>query len=733
MNFLSIRGPRLGTKLMLLSLALLTVPVISYRQLVEMESFLIEGQSQAQLLTSKGISTLFNGREDLFDDLPVNLSDYEALYARPLEDPVRIDGRDNDWEKLENRYQRFGAEEPNSEEEDGVFDVVLGERAGQLYAFMRIFDAQRVFRDPNYLRLDNFDHVRLSFTADGGGDDRLLITLQEPGVTTAYHMDEEWKFASDGQPENRLQGHVEHTDFGYALEFRVPLAMLGSRRHFGVSVVDVDDAESREINTIAQTLPKAGKQSFNLVVLRSPELLNIIQGLGYSGARIMVIDAQKRVRAETGSYSTDLTTMDAVAPEGSRWFTVAQPIVRWMFDILPLLYPHASVQEYQFVGDEVISRSLEGVPNAFRRRLADGAEIIMAAHPIIARDDIIGTVVVEQNTDDILALQRDALEQLIVVSVLSVLGVFVAILAFSIRLAVRIRGLGTETTEAIDQHGRLKTSHLTGEVSSGDEIGDLARSVSGMLSKLHQHNQFLENMPRTLRHELNNPLNALSTSLQNLVEEHPAIDESKYLETAKRGVLRIGSIVQNIADAASLEESLGAEELEIVDLQELLENYVNNCRLIHPDCEFVFRGANLPVYAKVADYRIEQLLDKIIDNAVDFHWEDSPIKVQLDVQREWLQITVANRGPTLPSDFEETLFDSMVTHRKPATDARLHFGLGLYVVRVIAEHHGGSVQASNLSDGSGVALTVTLPLAETTLRHRAVWSSAHSTLKPIPN
>ena len=54
-------------------------------------------------------------------------------------------------------------------------------------------------------------------------------------------------------------------------------------------------------DSVTQTLPTAGKESFNLVVLRSPELLNIIQGLGYSGARILVIDAEKRVRAETGT------------------------------------------------------------------------------------------------------------------------------------------------------------------------------------------------------------------------------------------------------------------------------------------------------------------------------------------------------------------------------------------------------------------------------------------------
>jgi len=231
------------------------------------------------------------------------------------------------------------------------------------------------------------------------------------------------------------------------------------------------------------------------------------------------------------------------------------------------------------------------------------------------------------------------------------------------------------------------------------------------LAKLQQHNQFLENMPRTLRHEINNPLNTLSTSLQNLADENPEVRESKYLDSAKRGVMRIGAIVQNLADAANLEESLEAEELEIVDLERLIENYVANCRVVHRDCEFAYRGAGHPVFARVSDYRIEQLLDKIIDNAIDFHRPNSPIKVQLDQLKDFLRITVANRGPTLPPAAEETLFDSMVSHRGAEGRNRLHFGLGLYVVRVIAEHHGGSVRGMNLPDGSGVVVIVQLPLA----------------------
>ena len=56
------------------------------------------------------------------------------------------------------------------------------------------------------------------------------------------------------------------------------------------------------------------------------------------------------------------------------------------------------------------------------------------------------------------------------------------------------------------------------------------------------------------------------------------------------------------------------------------------------------------------------------------------------------------------------MFDSMVSVRESNPDNRLHFGMGLYVVRVIAEHHGGSVSAANLHDGGGVSIRVTLPL-----------------------
>jgi dedicated sortase system histidine kinase len=705
-----LKGPRLGTKLMLLGLTLLIVPWFSYRQLIEMERLLIQGQSHAQLLTAEGISTLFNGRDDLFNDLPVTIEDFESLYAHPLQETVRLDGKLEDWgEEVAGKMLPFGSEAGT---EDGDFELLLGERSGWLNVYMQINDADAVYRDPEYLRLDNSDHVRLNFIRADGDDGRINVTLPAPGVITAYEMDAEWRYAETGKPTNSVQGFSERTDTGYTLEFRLPLSLLGSSRYFGLSFVDVDDPDTREIEAIIQTLPTAGKESFNLVVLRSPELLSIIQGLGYSGARILVIDAQRRVRAETGSSlnAPNADSMEVTSSAGRRLFESVRPFVHRITTFEQWDAGRTDLEESELAADAAIASSLDGAPITLRRSLNEDTDIIMAAYPIVFEDSVIGTVVVEQNIDDILSFQRSALEEVILLSILSLLAVFIALLAFAGRLAWRIRNLRREASSAIDQYGRLKTSFLHSEMTAGDEIGDLARSVSNMLSKLHQHNTFLENMPRTLRHEINNPLNTLSTSLQNLAQESPEVRDSKYLESAQRGVTRIGSIVQNLADAANLEESLEAEDLEVIDLDQLLSSYVNNCRLTHADCEFVYKGPGRPVWAEVADYRIEQLMDKIIDNAIDFHRTNSPIRVQLDTYRDSLQISVANRGPTLPPEATSSLFDSMVSHRGPQN--RLHFGLGLYVVRIIAEHHGGFVRAINLADGSGVAITVQLPAAE---------------------
>ena len=706
--------PRLGMKLLLLGVPLaLFVPWVSFLMLDEMARLSVQMQSNQQRLIAESIAISFSGGDDLFADLPVDIgslaagelaaegADNPMLLARPFQGDARpqLDGTAADWGAAAQPTQ-FGAAGS-----DGSFALSLGTAGARLFAYLEIIDDARVFRDPEVLRLDNADQLRIAYIAPNGDDGRIVVTLSEAGGATAYHMDEEWRFASVGLPERSVRGVVRETPDGYAVELAMPFSLLGSRQFFGISFVDVDDAQSRAIRASTNT------QASSLAAYRSPDLLNHLQALGYSDMHIVVIDAEGRIRAEIGGVRTaDRAGQDWQA-RALGWLAALQEALTTARSTFwdSLFGATAIDTTAEDVRREIVATALAGEPIAAPRQVGD-VETIIAGHPVRSTTGgVLGMVAVEQNIDDILFFQREAISRIALVTIASFFVMPLCLVAFAGRLAWRIRSLRRETVAATDHYGRLQATALKSGIDAGDEVGDLARSVSTMLNRLNQHNTFLRRMPRTLRHEINNPLNTLNTSLEHLAQEFEEVRESKYLDSAKRGVLRIGAIVQNLADAASLEDSLASDDLEALDIQALIESYVGNCQASHPGRRFVFRGVPGPVYVHAADYRIEQMLDKLIDNAVDFHRANSPIKVQLDVRRGDVHVVVANRGATLPTEAPELLFQSMVSRREPENN--LHFGLGLYVVRVIAEQHGGSVHAANLPDSSGVAILVRLPLA----------------------
>jgi signal transduction histidine kinase len=104
---------------------------------------------------------------------------------------------------------------------------------------------------------------------------------------------------------------------------------------------------------------------------------------------------------------------------------------------------------------------------------------------------------------------------------------------------------------------------------------------------------------------------------------------------------------------------------------------------------------------------IVQMLDKLIDNAVDFSAEGATIAVKLHIEPSFAELSVANPGPPIPPEAASRLFESLWQSRVES-DKRPHFGLGLYIVRLIAEFHSGSAQAANLPDNSGAVFTVRL-------------------------
>lgn len=148
-------------------------------------------------------------------------------------------------------------------------------------------------------------------------------------------------------------------------------------------------------------------------------------------------------------------------------------------------------------------------------------------------------------------------------------------------------------------------------------------------------------------------------------------------------------------------------EPERFDLRTVLESTTSAYRDVYENRLFAFSCSTESALANGSPELLIQMLDKLVDNAVDFSMDNDTISLTLDDDDGMLLITVTNPGQELPERMRSQMFDSMVSVR--GGENSRHLGLGLYVARLIAEGHGGSISADNV-DG-GVCLTVAIPQA----------------------
>jgi signal transduction histidine kinase len=218
-------------------------------------------------------------------------------------------------------------------------------------------------------------------------------------------------------------------------------------------------------------------------------------------------------------------------------------------------------------------------------------------------------------------------------------------------------------------------------------------------------------MAGRLSHELRTPIAVVRSSLENLKLAAHAGEARTYIERAEHGLARLNTILQRMSEASRLEHSLRAAERERFDLAALARGCVEGYRLAYAQVPFALElpGRALPVAG--APDLAAQLLDKLVENAVEFSRAGETVRIALEERDGAALLSVQNKGPLLPAEMRARLFESMVSVRGERAGGGPHLGLGLYVARLIAEFHGGTIDAADLASGDGVVLQVRLPLA----------------------
>ena len=266
---------------------------------------------------------------------------------------------------------------------------------------------------------------------------------------------------------------------------------------------------------------------------------------------------------------------------------------------------------------------------------------------------------------------------------------------------------------------------------TNDEFGQLKSAFDMMLATLRRQwgelrrlDHFRREGVSNLSHDLRSPLPATVACLETLDARWAAADptaplgdveeQRRLVEIALRNTRNAARLVQSLGDLAKLDEPEFSLRSEIVDTGELLSDICLRfadraarqgvaLRAVEPEA-----GA-APPFAKVDVELFERAVANLVDNALKF----CPVgaSITLDAAREGdaVRVRVADTGPGIPEADLPHLFDRFYQSRQSVAPATGEGGkgLGLAIVRRIAELHGGSVAvASRLGQGTEVVLSV---------------------------
>lgn len=677
-------------KLLLVSLTLLGIPLAGYRFIEETEHFLRDAQDQALQTTAASVANLMHAHSDAFNGVakPGSVLTFRNLYAHPLGEPPQVDGYRDEWPRYGDNFAVLRSVDDTLEAR-----IFVGLHDRYLYLLIGV-------RDPSPDFGETGDAVDIALTDTDGLLHRYRIQPQAPGWVTARPL----PAASDGSAETEaldvpeaapsdspIRGEWQSDRAGYTLELRLPRSMLSDRlslRFF--------DSRSRQVLASGHMYPA---EALGRIVQRSPGLSAVLAEVTPPATRVWVTDHQGLVLASAGR-------LDANAP-----LSADQQQMPWFIqDLILAVLPHDAEAVIDLPADRTqlfvrpVVDALSGRPSSLRRRPPQGnAVVVSAAVPIRSAEGVKGAVLVEQTTNAILSIQNLALQRLFGVTLLFFAVTSLGLLMFASLLASRIKRLRDQVERAVSHDGRI-----IGRLEDGhgrDEIGDLGRSFASVLERLHEYNHYLEAMASRLAHELRTPLAVVRSSLDN-AELAGEADRHTYTARARAGAARLERILLRLREASGLEQALRQAEPETFDVAALLRHQIDGLRGSLPDCVLRLDGADEQIMLRGVPDLISQALDKLIANAADFHTPGTAVTVRCDGGPRHVAIQVGNRGAALPRDVD--VLQSMTSVRSGQQDEP-HLGLGLYLVRLIVEFHGGAVAARDRDDGDGVVITLTLP------------------------
>ena len=327
------------------------------------------------------------------------------------------------------------------------------------------------------------------------------------------------------------------------------------------------------------------------------------------------------------------------------------------------------------------------------------SSIMYVAAPIKSGSDIIGVLSVGKPSITVQPFVEAAKRNIQGMGIWLLLISLVLGLLIAYWLTLSIRRL-TDYAHKVQQGQRVAVPKLREK-----ELAQLAQAMEGMRTEL-EGKHYVENYLHTLTHELKSPLAAIQGAAELLDEAMPREQQAKFIGNIRNESQRLREVVDHLLQLAALETRLGLEHVETVSLKALISGLCD-------DKSAVVAKAGLRIAIDIDEgytleceaFLLRQAINNLLDNAIEFSPPGGVIEIQASLENGHYRLSIRDQGPGIPEYAQDRIFDRFYSLPRPG-DNRKSTGLGLSLVREVAELHGGSISVENHPDGGALATLV---------------------------
>jgi signal transduction histidine kinase/ActR/RegA family two-component response regulator len=215
-----------------------------------------------------------------------------------------------------------------------------------------------------------------------------------------------------------------------------------------------------------------------------------------------------------------------------------------------------------------------------------------------------------------------------------------------------------------------------------------------------------------LGHELRNPLGAVSNAVRVLDSERAtAAMQLRARQVLLRQSDHLAKLVDDLLDVNRVLMGKFTLAPQRLDLAAVVQRSLEALAGAGRTGRFTLHTTLQPAWVDADPTRLAQIVDNVIDNAIKYSPDGGPLAITVAPRDAFAELVVVDAGVGIAPDLLPNVFDMFVQASQPLQRAQGGLGIGLSLVRRLAEMHGGSAVLSSAGLGQGSTFTLRMPLA----------------------